>query len=497
MSEQEEFTELADADIRSVHAVKGAANGTQWLIAKSADEQPAGLFAPEFVREMIAKADGQPQDAAAADGVTVSGSPGAIAKMIHAAAQRAASRPDDEPDPVAKAKLSRAELDDLPDSAFAYIEPGGHKDAEGKTVPRELRHFAIHDKAHADNAAARIAQGAEFGEQAKAKVEAAQRKFGETVSKADLLGASADPGSPAWEGQDAANAQGVIDQILGCVPAVQRLVQREAAEVGAGHLDDMCDVLELQSAIDALTCAAKTIGAFAVSERAEAGGTVAKAAPSETTPAAAAAPVIKENAVSETQTASEAGTEQVAKADGSALSADERAAIELSVRKAAEEKALRKQIKKAAKAAAAQTSGAAGAPADNARTIPGTDTVQAPAQGPDDVAKAMASSLATALEAAVAPVVKQLGELTTQAKDQQERVEKAMQRPDDRNTPVFNGATGQLRVADRTHDGSPIHSPEFQAVQKALDELPEGEVRDSARAAVGVAAIKARFASVR
>ena len=81
---------------------------------------------------------------------------------------------------AAKADLSTATINDLPDSAFAYIEPGGSKDADGKTTPRSLRHFPVHDKAHADNAAARIAQGAEFGDKAKAKVEAAQRKFDST-----------------------------------------------------------------------------------------------------------------------------------------------------------------------------------------------------------------------------------------------------------------------------------------------------------------------------
>ena len=36
-------------------------------------------------------------------------------------------------------------VDALPDESFAYIEPGGEKDAEGKTVPRELRHFPVRD----------------------------------------------------------------------------------------------------------------------------------------------------------------------------------------------------------------------------------------------------------------------------------------------------------------------------------------------------------------
>jgi hypothetical protein len=88
---------------------------------------------------------------------------------------------------AAKAAMSSASVNDLPDSAFAYIEPGGKKDADGKTTPRSLRHFPIHDKAHADNAAARIAQGAEFGQQALPKVRAAQRRFGSNVSESSSL----------------------------------------------------------------------------------------------------------------------------------------------------------------------------------------------------------------------------------------------------------------------------------------------------------------------
>jgi HK97 family phage prohead protease len=57
-----------------------------------------------------------------------------------------------------------AYVNDLPDSAFLLIEPGGHKDAQGKTVPRGLRHFPVKnaagdpDPAHVRNALARIPQ---------------------------------------------------------------------------------------------------------------------------------------------------------------------------------------------------------------------------------------------------------------------------------------------------------------------------------------------------
>jgi HK97 family phage prohead protease len=57
-----------------------------------------------------------------------------------------------------------AYVNDLPDSAFLLIESGGHKDADGKTVPRSLRHFPVRNAAgdvdlpHLRNALARIPQ---------------------------------------------------------------------------------------------------------------------------------------------------------------------------------------------------------------------------------------------------------------------------------------------------------------------------------------------------
>jgi hypothetical protein len=54
-------------------------------------------------------------------------------------------------------KLSSKQRNDLPDSDFAYIEPGGKK-VDGKTEPRSLRHFPIPDAAHVRNALARLSQ---------------------------------------------------------------------------------------------------------------------------------------------------------------------------------------------------------------------------------------------------------------------------------------------------------------------------------------------------
>lgn len=76
-----------------------------------------------------------------------------------------------------RAKISTADQNDLPDSDFAYIESGGTKDSEGKTTPRSLRHFPIHDAAHVRNALARASQSP-FGEKAMPKILAAAKKFG-------------------------------------------------------------------------------------------------------------------------------------------------------------------------------------------------------------------------------------------------------------------------------------------------------------------------------
>lgn len=71
-----------------------------------------------------------------------------------------------------KAVWSTAYVNNLPDSAFLYVEPGGTKDDEGKTVPRSNRHFPYKDAEgavdlpHLRNAASRIPQ-AQFLSQAQ------------------------------------------------------------------------------------------------------------------------------------------------------------------------------------------------------------------------------------------------------------------------------------------------------------------------------------------
>jgi Escherichia/Staphylococcus phage prohead protease len=79
------------------------------------------------------------------------------------------------------AEITSAAVNDLPDASFAFIEPGGTKDAGGKTVPRSKRHFPIHDEAHVRNALSRAPQSP-FGKMAMPKILSAARKYKIKVS---------------------------------------------------------------------------------------------------------------------------------------------------------------------------------------------------------------------------------------------------------------------------------------------------------------------------
>lgn len=80
------------------------------------------------------------------------------------------------------AEWSSAKVNDLPDSSFAYVEPGD-KDEDGKTTPRSKRHFPYKnangeiDLPHLRNALARLSQSP-FGDKAKSKLIAAAKKAG-------------------------------------------------------------------------------------------------------------------------------------------------------------------------------------------------------------------------------------------------------------------------------------------------------------------------------
>jgi len=84
--------------------------------------------------------------------------------------------------PSRKAQWSGSYVNDLPDSAFAWIQPGGKKDSENKTTPRSLRHLPYKDAngkldpAHVRNALARLNQTKGMSSSVKDKVGARLRR---------------------------------------------------------------------------------------------------------------------------------------------------------------------------------------------------------------------------------------------------------------------------------------------------------------------------------
>ncbi|MHB8603530.1 MAG: hypothetical protein ACYC9R_12925 [Nitrosotalea sp.] len=86
-----------------------------------------------------------------------------------------------------EADMSTANVDDLPDDAFAYVSPGGKKDDQGKTTPRSNRHLPFKgpdgkpDPAHVRNALSRLSQ-TDISSDAKAvagnKLQSAAKELG-------------------------------------------------------------------------------------------------------------------------------------------------------------------------------------------------------------------------------------------------------------------------------------------------------------------------------
>lgn len=87
--------------------------------------------------------------------------------------------------PEIKAEWTAEFVNELPDSAFLYVEPAGEKDESGKSTPRSLRHFPVRDASgkvdldHVRNALSRIPQS-NVSDDAKASASAeAQRMLNE------------------------------------------------------------------------------------------------------------------------------------------------------------------------------------------------------------------------------------------------------------------------------------------------------------------------------
>jgi hypothetical protein len=285
---EDEFTELVDADIPRVDLVGKTANGMRFLIAKQADGS-VGLMDPAFVRDLISKAE--PEPALAGEKVTMTGSPAAIVKLIHQAAQRAA-------DPVEKAKYDADDLRRMAASGAA-MKDESYPVADREDLDRAIRAVgrggADHDaiRRHVIARAKALGASSEIPDNWLADGSLKDPVAKETdmtdtatvVAKADgdldpttvladpgetYDGVPTNPGSPAWEAVDAATARKWTSILARAKAAVDLLADREMLEAAAGDGDDEMQAFDLQDACCAIDYAIGVLAPFAVAEQAEA-----------------------------------------------------------------------------------------------------------------------------------------------------------------------------------------------------------------------------------
>ncbi|MDE3075596.1 MAG: hypothetical protein KGJ86_09210, partial [Chloroflexota bacterium] len=302
---EEEMTELYDADLRRVDLVKEGANGVpRFLIAKQAGDGQ-GLVPPEMVRELIGK-QAAPEPAPERDDgqVTVKGSPAAIAKLIHAASQRADSRDED-----AELAVSKAVYEAVVKEKYST---GDRKHMAGNEA-MEDGSYPVKDEEDLKNAIRAVGRGGSSHNAIRRHVVSRAKSLGkssmipdnwasdgslkEKVGKdmADTMGPDldegvdgldptvplaapdddkpgdpTDPGSPAWEAIDAATAQKWTSIAVRLKNALCIMSEREWLEAAAGDEDDAGKAMDLEDAKCAVDYVIDVLAGFAVTEQAEA-----------------------------------------------------------------------------------------------------------------------------------------------------------------------------------------------------------------------------------
>lgn len=247
----DDFTEARDAQVSRMDGVRKSANGTGWFFAKAS--AAGGLLGADLVRELVGGSD----ESEAA--MLAKAAYEALVKERYSAEDR--RRMADDGQALQDGSYPIADAEDL-DNAI-------HAVGRGKTPHDTIR-------AHIIRRAKALGQGA--------KVPDAWGSKGSMKKAGDGQG---DAGSPAWEGADATSAQTAITAAASLHGQIKALMAREATEVGAGHVDDIADVLDLAGAADALVCVLSTLAGFAAREQLEAGpaGAIAKGGATDPDPA--------------------------------------------------------------------------------------------------------------------------------------------------------------------------------------------------------------------
>jgi len=173
-----------------------------------------------------------------------------------------------------KAEWTTAQINELPDDAFLYIEDGGEKDEDGMTVPRSLRHFPVRgpdgeiDLPHLRNALSRIPQ-ADIPQDAKdAATERARRMLEDATEETEEAEDSekAKPASdPAEPDKEKAEPEGEpADQAGGDgdsgAEAAEDPEQAKEATLHEGLLNEQAEALRMT--VDRVIEAATGTGDF-------------------------------------------------------------------------------------------------------------------------------------------------------------------------------------------------------------------------------------------
>lgn len=494
----DEFSELRDPDIDSVHAVGEAANGTRILFAKqAASGATAGLFASGFVRDLIAKSTPTtPQQ----ETVTMSGSLAAIAAVIHGAPVRKAE--DLDVDTV---------LADGDGNAPGNVDEPGSPAWEAVDAATARKWTAI--LARACNALCTLADR-EMLEAATGDGDDAGKAFDLEDAKCAIdyaIGILAPFAVGEQAAADTADAATVAKALAGFDVDALDTVETFAPVVKAGRVLSAPNEAAIRAAVDSLQRVLASLPAAPTDD----GRQVAKAkeTPVSDTTVDVTAPDtdVAEQAVAKAKkTKGKKGgkgkkpagavlDETVVKAKGDAMLVvfdangapvgvcDPKDVMPIADGPAAPDSGTDDD--------AAQTPVVAAAPAEDAAVIPGTQTIAAPAATDDDtVAKSgMQAEIHQALTDALAPIAQQLAQhaqLADVVKAVQERVEQLAKMPDDRKSPLLNGVTG-TGAGIATRDGNA--ADEFADLRKAVDQAPTEAARRQAEADLFYAKTTARF----
>ena len=247
VSKEKPKASLKDIEVLEISSVDRAANGRRFLVVK--DEEGKGT--PASVETPPAVAPPADVSAVVPPAAAVDVAPDAPASPSSEAPTAPIAAPTEaEPVAIDKAKWSTAQINDLPDASFLYVETGGEKDSDGKTAPRSLRHFPVKDAdgnvdmPHLKNALSRIPQS-DLPQEIKDKCSA----------KAEKMMADAEASTKKTEKNDvekrgAKMAKDRLDRMKSAVDSLVGIVKELVDAEGALEGDDSTAATKVAKAAD-------------------------------------------------------------------------------------------------------------------------------------------------------------------------------------------------------------------------------------------------------